>query len=100
MIVGTIEPNRGDAELRGSEDPLRLLFENSNDAVLLSGAAGIIEAVNPAACRLFGWPEEAIRQIGLTALVDPADGRLSALLKEQEQTGRFKGEHKIKRNDG
>ena len=100
MIVGTIEPNRGDAELRDSEDPFRLLFENSNDAVLLSGAVGIIEAANPAACRLFGSPEEEIRQIGLTALVDPTDGRLSVMLTEQEQTGRFKGELNFKRKDG
>jgi formate hydrogenlyase transcriptional activator len=100
MMVATIAPNRGDAELRDSEDPFRLLFENSNDAVLLCSAQGIIEAANPAACRLFGWPEEEIRQIGLTALVDPNDSRLSVLLTEQEQTGRFKGELNFKRKDG
>jgi len=65
-----------------------------------AGAEGIIEAANPAACRLFGWPEEAVRQIGLTALVDPTDSRLSVLLTEQEQTGRFKGELNFKRKDG
>ena len=100
MIVATIAPNMGDAELRDSKDPFWLLFESSNDAVLLCSAEGIIEAANPAACRLFGWPKEAVRQIGLTALVDPADGRLSVLLKEQEQTGRFKGELNFKRKDG
>ncbi|HEU4639509.1 MAG TPA: PAS domain-containing protein, partial [Candidatus Binatia bacterium] len=100
MNLGTIEPNRGDAELRGSKDPFRFLFENSNDAVLLSGAEGIIEAANPPACRLFGWPEEAVRQIGLTSLVDPTDGRLPVLLIVQEQTGRFKGELIFKRKDG
>src|SRR5918995_6614199 len=100
MIAETIEPERGAATLRVSEDQFRSLFENRNDAILLSTAEGIIEAANPAACRLFGRPEAEIRQIDRAALVDPTDTRLEVLLKEQEQAGRFKGELKFRRKDG
>ncbi len=100
MIAETIEPKRGEAIPRGIEDQFRSLFENSNDAVLLSTGEGIIEAANPAACRLFGRPEAEIRQIGRTALVDPTDTQWEVLIKEQEQAGGFKGEINFRRKDG
>src|SRR5688500_4300075 len=100
MIAGTLEPKSGEAEMRGIEDQFRSLFENSNDAVLLSTTKGIIEAANPEACRLFGRAEEEIRRIDRDALVDPSDTRLEVLLKEQEQAGRFTGELNFRRKDG
>jgi PAS domain S-box-containing protein len=93
MIADTTEPKNAEA------GQFRSLFENSNDAVLLSSAEGIIEAANPEACRLFGRAEEELRQIPRAALVDPTDSRLELLLKQQ-QAGRFKGELNFRRKDG
>lgn len=68
MVVDITELKRAEAELRGSEDQFRSLFENSNDAVLLSTPEGIIEAANPEACRMFGRTEEEICQVGRAGL--------------------------------
>jgi formate hydrogenlyase transcriptional activator len=82
------------------EDRFRSLFENSIDAVLIANPDGTIEAANPEACRLFGRTEEEICRIGRAGLVDFTDTRLEVLLREREQTGRFKGELNFRRIDG
>ena len=99
MIADTTEPQNGEAELRVIEDQFRSVFENSNDAILLSTNDGIIEAANPEACRLFGRAEGELRQIKWAALVDPTD-TCSEVLKQQAQAGRCKGELKLRRKDG
>jgi formate hydrogenlyase transcriptional activator len=86
--------------IKKGEERFRSLFENSIDAVLLSTPDGIIEAANPAACRLFGRSVEEICSIGRFGLVDPSDSRLHSLLEERERTGRFRGELFYKRKDG
>src|SRR6266478_3172601 len=86
--------------IKKGEERFRSLFENSIDAVLLSTPDGIIEAANPAACRLFGRSVEEICSIGRFGLVDPSDSRLQSLLEERERTGRFRGELFYKRKDG
>jgi formate hydrogenlyase transcriptional activator len=91
---------RAEAEVRSSEDRFRSLFANSIDAVLIANPDGTVEAANPEACRLFGRTEEEICRTGREGLVDPTDTRLEVLLKEREQTGRFKGELNFRRKDG
>jgi len=95
-----VERKRRDEVLRRSERRFRLLFDHSIDAVFIANPDGAIEAANPEACRLFERSEEEICRIGREGLVDPADTRLEALLKEREQTGRFKGEINFRRGDG
>jgi formate hydrogenlyase transcriptional activator len=100
--MGTIEDQDSiDASAaEQGEERFRSLFENSIDAVLLSTPDGIIEAANPAACRLFGRSVEEICGIAGFGLVDPSDNRLQPLLEEREHTGRFRGELFYKRKDG
>ncbi|MGH7871386.1 MAG: PAS domain-containing protein, partial [Candidatus Binatia bacterium] len=84
----------------GNEERFRSLFDHSIDAVFIADPQGNIEAANPEACRLFGRTEEEISAIGRVGLVDPADRRLQLIVKEQEQSGRCKGELNFRRKDG
>ncbi len=53
------------------DDAYRRIFESVNDALLLYELTGRAVAVNPAACRLFGYTEAAIRQLHTEALIHP-----------------------------
>ncbi len=66
------------------------LFEHSPDAVFLITPDGSIEAVNPAACAMFGYSEQELSTIGLCGMLDSNDPRLSAGLKERQQAGYIK----------
>jgi len=100
MVADIAELKRAKVELRSTEDQFRSLFENSNDAVLLSTPEGIIEAANPEACRIFDRTEEEICQVGRAGLVDTTDPRLVAFLEKREQVGRAQSELTLQRKDG
>jgi PAS domain S-box-containing protein len=86
--------------LRASEERYRSIFDNSNDAVLLTAPDGRVLAANREACRIFGMSEEEIRQAGRDGLVDGSDSRLPALQEERARTGRCRGELAFRRKDG
>ena len=83
-----------------SEERYRLLFETSIDAILLTAPDGTVHAANPAACRMFGWTEDEIIQIGRDGVVDLTDPHLSVALKERASQGDFRGELTLVRKDG
>lgn len=87
-------------KLRESEERYRLLFETSIDAFLLTTPEGHVHAANPAACRMFGWTEAEIKQIGRSGVVDNTDPRLSTALEERAMKGNFRGELTFVRKDG
>jgi PAS domain S-box-containing protein len=91
---------RAEAALHASEARYRTLFENSDDAILLTAPDGRILSANPAACRMFGRTEAEIRQGGRGAMVDGADPRLPAALDERARTGRVRAELTFLRGDG
>jgi formate hydrogenlyase transcriptional activator len=100
-VAGVISERRHmEAAARTGEDRFRSLFANSVDAILIANSDGSVEAANPGACRLFGRTEAEICQIGTIGLIDRTDSRLTLLLKEREQTGRFTGELNFRRRDG
>ena len=78
----------------------RLLFEHSDDAILLTAPDGTVLSANPAACRMFGRTEGEICRLGRKVLVDPADHRLPHALKERERTGVYRGELTCLKSDG
>ena len=94
------ERRRTEEALLESGTRYRSLFENSDDAILLTAPDGRIFQANPAACRLFGRTEADIIQVGRNGLIDQSDPSLSAALAERERTGRFRGELIFKRQDG
>jgi PAS domain S-box-containing protein len=86
--------------LRSSEDKFRALFENSMDAILLTGPEGMIYSANPAACKMFNRSEEEIIRSGRNGIVDTTDPRLEPGLKVRESKGKFSGELTFIKKDG
>ena len=86
--------------LQESEERYRSFFDNSIDAVLLTSPDGGILKANSEACRIFGYTEEELCQVGRNGVVDPSDPRLSEVLLERNRTGKFRGELTFIRKDG
>jgi PAS domain S-box-containing protein len=86
--------------LRASEEKYRLLFSTSTDAILLTTPNGRVFAANPSACSVFGRTEEEILSVGRDGLVDMADPRVTAGIKERSERGYFFGEITFLRKDG
>jgi len=100
FISGFDISNQKDEEkLRDGEKLYRALFENSNDAFLLTSPDGTVYAANPEACMIFGMTREEIIWAGISGVVDASDPRLELAL-ERVRTGKFKGELNFRRKDG
>ena len=77
----------------------RFLFENSNDALLLTNPDGHVYRANPAACEMFQRSEEEICTLGRSGLVDLSDPRLAPALEERATKGRVRAELTFIRKD-
>ena len=77
----------------------RFLFENSNDALLLTNPDGHVYRANPAACEMFQRSEEEICTLGRSGLVDLSDPRLAPALEERATKGRVRAELNFIRKD-
>jgi PAS domain S-box-containing protein len=86
------------------EELFHRLFDACLDGVLLSNGAGVILAVNPAACEVFRATASAICERaaagGRAAFIDTSDGRLQRLLQDRAATGRARGEIRMRRLSG
>ena len=60
-------------DLRESEARYSAVVRNSMDAILLTDLQERILAANPAACRMFGWMEDKLRQMTRSTLAAPED---------------------------
>ena len=87
---------------RANDARFQLLFEHSLDGVLQTRPDGTIIAANPAACRIFGMSEAALRACGRAgvATVTADEHRLEALLDERQSAGYARGELTLVRADG
>jgi len=86
--------------LQESEERYRSLYENSQDAILLTAPDGRILSANQAACNIFRQTEEDLCTKGRDGVIDLSDARLPAALEERARTGRFRGELFFLRKDG
>jgi PAS domain S-box-containing protein len=78
----------------------RLLFENSEDGMMLTALDGSVLDANPAACRIFGRTRDEILAAGRTGLIDVSDPRLQSLIEDRLRTGRARGELTARHKDG
>ena len=83
-----------------SEERYRLIFEMCDHAILLTQHdEGNILAGNPAACKMFGYSQEEICELGRADIIDVTDTRWPSLLTECDQCGHVRGRVRcIKRN--
>lgn len=65
---------RGEQLIREKEQRLRTLFESVGDAIITTDAAGIVDSVNPAAERLFGYESADMTGRHIALLLPGADG--------------------------
>lgn len=100
VVRDIADRKQAEAALHASKTRYRALFENSDDAILLTAPDGRIYSANPAACHMFGRSEAEICQGGRNALVDVNDPRLAAALAERARTGHVRAELTFLRRDG
>ncbi len=64
------ERKRVEESLRGSEQRLRAIFETAAEGFITMHDSGLVESINPQACRIFGYaPEEILgRSVGILIL--------------------------------
>jgi len=60
---------RSDAALREAEERSRVILNTATDGIIAVDASGAIEGLNPAAARMFGYPEDELRGAPLTMLI-------------------------------
>jgi PAS domain S-box-containing protein len=97
----TDKPLKSAKDYNGNNDELyRSLFENSMDAILLTGPDGTVFSANPAASKMFGWTEEEICRLGRNGLVDISDPRLNPGLQSRDINGNVFGEITMIRKNG
>lgn len=94
------ERKKAELALKDSEERYRLIFENSNEGMIQTHPDGKIEAVNSAACSIFGRSKEELSQMGRANIVDMSDPRLPGILQERSKVGYVKGELNFVRGDG
>jgi PAS domain S-box-containing protein len=86
--------------LEENEEKLRLLIENSGDAILVADDTGRYVEANPAACRMFGLDREALLRLSVSDLVTPDGPSAGERYRAYIETGREAGEFQFVRKDG
>lgn len=99
-----IGPGR-DASLSGQEryahdERLRLLFEHSRDAIVLTDNTGKYLDVNPAACRLLGYRREQLLRMQVSDLLTANEPGAGVRFEEYRRNGHEEGEFALLRPDG
>jgi len=94
------ERERHQQALRESEERYRTFFETSIDAVILGRPDGVVEAVNAAACRMFGFDASEPGGGAADAFRDSLFDSIRSAMAETVQSGRFGGQSSFSRRDG
>jgi len=70
----------------------RNIVENSLNAFFLTKPDGTILVANKAACDLFGYSVEELRQIGPQGIIDHSQARVHEKIRERKETGKVRAE--------
>ncbi|WP_340104537.1 PAS domain S-box protein [Rhodohalobacter sp. 8-1] len=74
------------------QEKYQSIFENSLAAFMVTRPDGSILEANRAACKLFGYSVDEIRELGRHGLIDPESPELNDRLRERMETGSTTGE--------
>ncbi len=78
----------------------QILFENSEDGMMLTAPDGRIFDANPAASRITGYSKGEMIQMGRSAILDVLDPRKKVFLKQRERDGHARGELNLRHKSG
>ncbi len=82
----------------GNDEKYRTFFENSLDAILITSQDGLIHSANRAACRMLGYTENEICNLGREGIVLQSE-QLKIGLVERNRTGKYFGELEFIKKD-
>ena len=94
------EKKMQEAILQENEEKFRLVFDNSNEALILARPDGTIDAVNPAACKMFQYSAEELIKKGRDEIIDKSDPRFEEFLKSRAENYQTSGELTFIRKNG
>ena len=84
-----------------SEELHRLIIEMCDHAILLTQPdEGYFLLANPAACRMFGYSQEELCNLGRAGIMDVTDKRWPSLLAERSDSGHVRGRVRCIRRNG
>jgi PAS domain S-box-containing protein len=83
-----------------SEQKYRAAFQNSMTGFFVTNPDGKIIDANEAACKMFGYTLEEIKEIGRQGIIDPTTSGLNEMLAEREKNGQVSGELYCIRKNG
>ncbi len=78
----------------------KMLFEHTAEGVVIAHPDGTIVAANPATCRLLGYREDELLELGYAGTVINDAGELDRALDILARTGRFDGEVRLRTSTG
>ncbi len=87
-------------DLKQSKRRLQEMVDTSQYAILLANSAAKIETANPAACTIFGWPNDELIGMDGSGLLDTSAIASINAVAELEQLGKYNGVLPFLKKDG
>src|SRR6266498_2188623 len=91
MVRDITERKRAEAGLRESEQRMRAILETAVEGIITIDERGIVESINPAGCRIFGYsPEEIIGRNVSVLMPSPDREKHDGYISNYVRTGHAK----------
>ncbi len=92
LLLDITDRKESEKNTRAEQEKYRSIFENSLVAFMVTNPDGSILEANRAACNLFGYRVDEIRELGRSGIIDSESPELNDRLGERAETGSTSGE--------